>query len=303
MNVAIESDGTYDRADTEGAEVAAAMTSSATTGYVLTTSGPVWTTDGAEAPFDVRVAGEVWTVSACTSWLADAFGRSESNGWGTPDTGSAWTAAGGSASDYAVGSGYGSATLTSVDVSRRASVTAVNADCDIYCDVTTSALATGDSLYGAVVARMADSSNMYLCRLEFTTSNTIVMTVRSMVASVQTSLGSYTLPLTHVAGTFVRVRFQLSGTAIRAKAWLATDLEPGPWQVDTTDSSITAANSIGTRSIAGTSNTNVNPAVRYDNFEVVNPQTFTVTRSVNAVTKAQSAGADVRLAYPAYVPI
>lgn len=298
--VAVADDATYGRADTEGAELAAAMTSAATTAYVLTTSGPVWTTDAAQYSFDVRCSGEVWTATACTSWLKDLFGRTVASGWGTPDTGSAWTVSGGSASDYAVGSGYGSATLATVDTSRRTSVTAVSPDFEILCDITTSALATGDSLYGAVTGRMLDSSNMYMARVAFTSANTIIVSLRRMVADVQTELGTYTLPNTHVAGTFMRMRWQADGSAFRVRAWMATASEPSQWHIEATDTSITAANSIGTRSIRVTGNTNAaSVAIRYDNFEVVNPQTMTVTRSVNGVVKAQSAGASVALDQPA----
>lgn len=287
----------------------------------------VWTPFNAQfvAPVGAAYAGVLFTVAGTpgagyllhadnvklitgatgiTSWLKDTFTRTVSNGWGSPDIGSAWATTGGSASDYAVGSGYGTATLTSVNTSRNTTVTAIHPDSDTYCDITTSALATGDSLYGAVVARMADTSNRYLCRLEFTTSNTIILTVQKSVAGTQTQLGAaYTLSLTHVAGTFIRVRFQLSGTTLRAKAWLATSLEPTSWAIEVTDSAFTAAGSIGTRSISGPSNSNVSPQIRYENFETVNPQTFTVSRSVNGVVKAQTAGTDIRLANPAYTAL
>jgi hypothetical protein len=36
---------------------------------------------------------------------------------------------------------------------------------------------------------------------------------------------------------------------------------------------------------------------------VVNPQKFTVTRSINGVVKAHSAGEDVRLANPTYLAL
>ncbi|AVH57892.1 MULTISPECIES: hypothetical protein [Streptomyces] len=303
-NVGITDDPVYGKADTDGSELATAATSTATALNVLTTEGLVWTTDGAELPFDIKAGGEVMTVTGISSWLRDTFTRTVSNGWGTPDAGSAWsTVGGGAASDYSVGSGYGVQTLTSVGVSRRTAVAAVHPDCDITCDVTTSALATGDSLFGAPTARMLDGSNMYLARLEFATSGSIFLNVRKIVADVQTSLGSYTLPFTHVAGTFVRVRFQVQGSVLRAKAWRATDAEPGAWHIEATDTALTAANQIGTRSISGAGNTNTNPQIRYDNFSVINPQKFTVTRSVNGVVKAQSAGADVRLAHPAIVAL
>jgi hypothetical protein len=66
-----------------------------------------------------------------------------------------------------------------------------------------------------------------------------------------------------------------------------------------TDSSHTAAEQIGTRSIRVPANSNLaTVSVQYDNFRVITPQTFTVTRSVNGIVKAQAAGEDIRLAYP-----
>jgi hypothetical protein len=95
------------------------------------------------------------------------------------------------------------------------------------------------------------------------------------------------------------VRFQVVGSTIRARIWALTDLEPGDWHLSTTDTAITSASNVGFRGFSNTGNTNVNPQARFDNFKVVNPQTFTVTRSVNGVTKTHTAGTDVRLAYPA----
>jgi hypothetical protein len=260
----------------------------------------LWTTDTAEVPWDVRAGGEVWTVTACTGFLEDAFGRSSSNIWGTADTGQAWaTVGGGVASDYSVGSGYGVHVLSTLDVTRRTSVTPVSADADFYGSITTSALSTGASMYGAITARMLDSENMYMARLEFTTSNTVILVLRKLVANVGTDLGTYTVPVTHVAGTYVRVRLQLKGSALKAKAWLATEVEPPHWDIEVTDSSISAANTLGTRSIRVAGNTNAaSVEVRYDDFEVTNPQTFTATRSVNGASKAQTAATDIRLATP-----
>jgi hypothetical protein len=261
---------------------------------------------GTASTSDIWYAWGIRITRSTSSWLYDAFGRTVSSSWGTSDSGMTWaTVGGGSASDYSVNGAAAVQVLSTLDTSRRTSVTAIHPDADIYCDITTSALATGDSLYGAVTARMLDASNMYMCRAEFTTSNTIVVTVRKMIADVQTQLGvTYTLPFTHVAGSFIRVRFQVRGTALRAKAWRVGDQEPGAWHIDTTDSAITAANQIGTRSIRSTGNTNAaTVAIQYDNVEVINPQTYTVTRSANRVVKAQTSGAAVALAYPAYTAL
>ena len=249
-----------------------------------------------------------WAVrltSAKASWLHDAFGRTSASGWGTSDSGLTWSPVGGSATDHTVGSGYGVHLLSTLDVARRDVVSAVHPDFDLYCDVTTSALATGDSLFGGPTARTVDGANMYQCRLEFMTSSTISMSIRKIFAGVNTLIGSsYVVPVTHVAGQFIRVRFQGRGTTFRAKAWLASGLEPPFWNAEGSDSALTAAAQIGTRSIRVTGNTNsAATEVRYENFDLVNPQIVTVDRARNGVVKAQAAGADVRLARPAIVAL
>ncbi len=56
-------------------------------------------------PFDIRTGGEVMRVTACTQAAQDAFARTVETGWGTADSGQAWTTTGGSASDYSVTGG------------------------------------------------------------------------------------------------------------------------------------------------------------------------------------------------------
>lgn len=257
-----------------------------------------------EFPFDVRCGGEVMAVTACTPAVTDDFSLAQTNSWGSADVGGTWSLSGGTVGgDYDVAGGVGTHTLASVDTSRRSYLTAPSGTFDIYCDIATSALATGASLTGGVMARYVDIDNLYTARLEFTTAAAIVLTIRERVASVETQLGTFTTALTHVAGTYYRVRFQGSGSALKAKVWTVGTVEPGAWQVEATDSSLSAAGSVGCRSISLTGNTNVNPTVNYDNFKLVNPQTFTVTRSGNGVVKTHSAGADVRLAHPSYTAL
>lgn len=293
--------------DTDGSALATAATSVDTTLVVAPSLGQtgLWTTDSTNFPVDVRVGGETVRVTAITDWLSDTFTRSVSSAWGTPDIGPAWSATGGSASDYSVNGSAALSTLSTVDVSRRTSITPVTVDFDVYCDITASAAATGDSLYGALTTRMLDSSTMYMARVEFTTSNTVTLLLRKLYADATTDFGSYDVPITYAAGTYVRVRFQGIGTSLRAKAWLATDvIEPPEWHVTATDGSISNAYGIGTRSIRITGNTNAaSVAIQYDNFRIISPQNFTVTRSINGVVKAQVAGEDLRLATPTIISL
>lgn len=288
------------KADTAGCELYAAASSTATALSVVTTQGPIWTRDPVQLPFNLKVGGEEVRATAIASWCTDAFARTVASGWGSADTGQAWTVVGGAgASDFSVGSGAGSHLLGSVDVSRRCGVDHTHADVDVVVSVTTSATATGGSLYGGPVGRYIDSSNLYHARVEFTTGNAINLDLRKRSGVSEVSLGTYASGITHVAGTYVRVRLQVQGSRLRAKIWAASAAEPEAWHIDRIDTTLTTSAFVGCRSITAVGNTNVNPSVRYDNFEVLNPQVITATRSVNGAVKAQSAGTAVRLARPA----
>lgn len=57
-------DSPASRADTSGSELTSGISSSATSISVSITDGSIWTTDAGEMPFDIRVGGEVMTVTA-----------------------------------------------------------------------------------------------------------------------------------------------------------------------------------------------------------------------------------------------
>ncbi|MCD7440228.1 hypothetical protein K4B79_18615 [Streptomyces lincolnensis] len=253
-------------------------------------------------PMDVKAGGETMTVSAIEPGVWDTFGRTVASGWGNAGSGQAWTVVG-AAADYAVGSGYGSATQPSTGIAHLTLAPAPSADIDLYVDVASSVLASGASLFAGPIVRAVDNNNHYAVRVDFTTSAGVAITVRKRVAGVETQLGTFTSGLTHVAGTFYRVRFQAYGTALKAKVWLASAVEPVAWQIEVTDSSLTAAANVGTRSFANTGSTPVNPQLRFDNFRLADPQTFHVTRSVNGVVKPQAAATKVKLANPTIVAL
>jgi len=303
--VGVVEDETLGRVDTDGSELAAAVEEDDTTLIVQATEGPVWARSAdypSDFPFDIRAGGEVMTVSAVADSVADAFGRTVAAGWGSADSGQAWTVVG-TAADYSVGSGVGVVTHPATGIAHLTLLPAPSADVDLYVDVATSALAAGASLFTGPIVRATDNNNHYMARVELTTSATIALTVRKRVSGAETSLGSYNSTLTHTAGTFYRVRFQVIGTALKAKIWAASGREPDLWQIEVTDTSITAANSIGTRSFRNTGNTNTGVEMRFDNLRIVNPQAFTVTRAVNGITKAHTAGTDVRLATPTVIAL
>jgi len=293
------------RIDIDGSELMSGIGSSDTTMVVVPSAGQtmLWTTDPADMPVDLRLGGEVVRLTETDPWLTDTFTRSVSSGWGTSDTGQSWGNGGGTATDFAVGSGYGSHTLTTVDISRRNFTDFLRTQVDAYVSITTSATATGGSLYGGLLGRYIDGANFYMARVEFTTANGVNLEFRKRINDVETSLGTYTTSLTHVPGTFLRLRFVVSGTSLKAKVWTAGTTEFPGWQIEATDTQLGSAALFGFRSIASAANTNVNPQVRYDDLAVVNPQVLNVTRGINGVVKSHAAGTSVSLAYPTYIAL
>lgn len=287
----------YGKAGAPDTRLVANVTATATLLDVQTMAGLDWTTDPAEMPIPIAVSGEEMSVTAITQY-GDTFGRTVASGWGTSDTGVLWSTSGGSAADYAVAAGVGTHTLNSVNVSRRTTATAPAADLDLTVDMAPSATATGGFYGGSLVARAADANNLYMARIGYETTGQMTLTLRKRVASTETQLATFS-PGAYTAGQAMRMRFQLDGSSLRAKVWPAVSVEPVDWQVAATDTALSAAGEIGMRSITGTGNTNVAPAIAYDTFTAAGLQRFTVVRAVNGVVKGQLAGAAVRLGHPA----
>lgn len=256
-------------------------------------------------PFDIKASGERMTVTAIAQGVEDNFTRTVTAGWGTANSGQAWSTSGGSSTDYTVGSGVGNHIMTTTNVSRRTFLDAGYADSDLYCTITVPATSTGGSQFAGVMSRYTSGADVYYVRLEFTTANAVNYTIRKRTGDVDTQLASYTTAHTHTAGDSYKIRFQTVGSTLRAKFWLnaAGNSEPHVWQMTATDTDQPSATSVGMRSIVSTGNTNTNPTIRYDDFLNIRPQNFTVTRSVNGVVKALPAGDSVSLALPVYVAL
>ncbi|MFI7014157.1 poly-gamma-glutamate hydrolase family protein [Streptomyces sp. NPDC050164] len=201
--------------------------------------------------------------------------------------------------------GRGLVSLGSINVSRYTTVPAPGADVDLTASVATDKLATGGGHFLALAARWLDTSNTYLARLEFSTSQAVILTLRKRVAGTETFLVQHTTGLTHAAGRRFVIRLQVTGSTLRAKAWQHGTPEPIAWQLTTTDTDLTQAGSVGTRSLLSSANTNTLPVVAsWDDFaETSGPQRMSVTRSVNGVVKTHATGADLRLAQPSIIAL
>jgi hypothetical protein len=257
----------------------------------------------ADFPFDVRAGGEVMTVNAVTPTVLDRFTRTVTGGWGATETGQAWTATGGTAANFEVGGGVAQHTISTKNVYRVTSLnTLALPDADLMVSVRLPSTPTGDGIYTYYLARAnVAADTFYFARLYFQTNGWVELTLRKRTPT-ETALATSPVQLAFVAGKSYRLRFQVLGSTLRAKAWALPDIEPADWHVTATDTSITAAGAVGLRTYASTSNTNTSPLVVFDDLKV-GPQRFGVTRSVNGVVKAQSAATEVRMANPMRIPL
>lgn len=221
---------------------------------------------------DIPPRSNSHTFAAGADAVIDTFGRTAASGWGSAESGQAWTLAGGlPASDFSVSSGTGKHSQTSVGFSRWTLVPAPAADFDMTATVATSVTPAGASHFVYLTGRWTGTGDNYTARVEFTTASAVALTIRKRVAAVETQLAGGTVAtLTHAANRVFSVRLKASGSSLMAKIWLASAGEPTDWTFTVTDTDLTEIGSVGFRSLLNAGNTNPLPVVAtFDNLTAV----------------------------------
>jgi PKD repeat protein len=214
-------------------------------------------------------------VGSGTEIAADAFGRTVSNGWGSADTGGAYTLEGSSA-NFAVGGGTGNLTLPAAGANRAATLGGLAAtNVDVRFRVSVDKLATGNSFYAYAVVRR-DGTNAYRPKIILHANGTVSAHAGVVVNGTESSVAPPVLVsgLSQSPGSFIWVRTQVQGTnptTIRVKAWAEGQAEPSTWHFTATNSTaaVQTAGSVGLRAYIGTTVSNAPVVFRFDDFEVV----------------------------------
>ena len=163
--------------------------------------------------------------------VADDFGRTVANGWGTADAGGAWTF-GSTASRYAVADGVGQHRLTAPGQNADTMVTATTGtSTELRASVSFSRTAAAGTLYASLIPRAVTANTDYRLRVAIASNNRPVLILVRTVGGVETTLGSTTLSnVTVAANTWysVSVRAVRSGgtTTLTAKLWIRGAAEP-----------------------------------------------------------------------------
>lgn len=214
-------------------------------------------------------------VTPDASEVTDAFGRTESSGWGDADTGQAWYTRqnSGTVADFDVTSGAGRHSVQTNVTYRYTYLPAVQLE-DANVKITVSCTTPTGGVFepANILLRGQNVSTYYMCRLTVTqTTNAVTAIIVAVVDGVETTLGSASTGVTHSAGTALNVRAEAAGAVIRMRAWQGGS-EPGSWAVSVTDTTIPHAGWVGIRSGVGSGNSNAKPVVySYDNLTVSGP--------------------------------
>ena len=201
------------------------------------------------------------TVAAPVALAADAFERTLATGWGTADTGGAWTL-GGVATRWSVSGGMGRVSLNAGD-GYTASLSSVSStDNEFRATVTTDKVPTGGGQYVSLMGRRVSTTLDYRAKVRFASTGAVAVWLTRNESATETVLTSITVPgLTFAAGDKVQVKLQTYGTApttMRVKIWKAGTTEPSAWLLTGTDSTtaLQAPGSIGLYAYLSGSTTN-----------------------------------------------
>lgn len=199
----------------------------------------------------------------------DTFTRTVSGGWGTTDTGQAWTVAVGTAANFSVDGTRGVSSHPVTGGTHLISAPYSSPDVNAVLNFSLDQVPAGDTALLFLTARTADANNFYSARISFAAGGAMSLSVRKRVAGVDTSLANLALGVTYVAGVAYRMRFTVQGSTLSAKVWAASGSEPGAFQVTASDPELTAAGGVGVRTLVNAV-TNPLPFIyRFDRLEVM----------------------------------
>jgi hypothetical protein len=246
------------------------------------------------------IAGEIGPVFVIpfgsggtpSTYAADNFSDTEVDTWANAGTGGAWTVEQGNPADFDKTSGKGTFSHSAANTGKIGSLNIGQADADAVVTISFTSVPAGGNMQASLILRFQDTNNYLRINLVlFATGGHVFANPDKVISNVATSLGSSKDLGSYTAGAGVKVRLRLEGTNLKAKAWVLPASEPGSWDWDVTDSSITAAGKVAIRSYRGAGNTNTSPQTKVDDL-VVSSLVGTVAGLVTEYLSTHETGAN-----------
>jgi hypothetical protein len=216
---------------------------------------------------DLQNATDKERTLSPTYSITDDFARTVANGFGNMTTGQPWTVEAGAAADFAVGSGVGTITHGTRNVTRTiSSPTAIMANGEMYLEMSINVVSLTAAAFSDIVFREQDSANKYMIRFIWGLSGAVSINLYGVVAGVATLLDTANLSGTQVANEKYSLRITFNGQTIKTKAWKTAAQEPNTYQLTTINAGFTTG-FVAISSFVGSTNTNTLPVIfSYDNL-------------------------------------
>ncbi len=232
--------------------------------------------DGAGTKSPVSATASVTVTGGPTqpvTYALDTFSRTVVDGFGSASPGGTYSLMG-TGADFDVAAGTGTISLAGPNANRAASLTSVSAqDLDLSFRFATNKLATGSGQYIYGVARRVSATASYRIKVRLTSGGAVWVGASSVTNNVESPIAAEVRApnVTHVAGGFIRVRAQLTGTnptTIRVRAWADGSTEPSTWTYTATNSAagLQAPGGVGLQAYLSSSTTNAPVLVSVDDL-------------------------------------
>ncbi|MEF2977726.1 PKD domain-containing protein [Subtercola sp. YIM 133946] len=183
------------------------------------------------------------TAPAAMPFALDSFSRTVVNGFGTAETGGAWTK-NGPATNLSVKNGSGTIAMPTAGTQSGAtldSVSQTNTDMRVMFSLDKAATGGGTTL--SATGRKTGTNNEYRSIIHLKSNGTVAVGLVALKGSATSVILANEVQVpgstTVIAGTSISVRMQVTGTnptTISAKAWISGTPEPAAWTVTATDS-------------------------------------------------------------------
>lgn len=223
--------------------------------------------------------------------LTDTFTRTTVASWSPPaaDTGQLYTTSGGAAADFTVNGTRGQMALTTVNVTRFATVPGPETNAEFAVTIYPTAVALTQPFSAGFAARSDVSGNGFFGRVVFGLAGALSVELGTTTAGVDSSGGTILTPTVYTAASAIRVVYRIWGDQLSIRAFDATTPDPGGWQNTISGTGgVPTSGRFGLRAKRNTGNTNGTITVQFDNFQVsdvcAEPETIEVC--TEAVTNA-----------------
>lgn len=170
-----------------------------------------------------------WDAQDVLDTFAD---RTESNGWGTADSGQLWSVSGGSADDFFVVTGSGFQHIDTVNQLYYSTIEARAQNVRVHGRFRLPVDPAGAAITVRVTARFEDTSNYYEAQASFATTGVVTATLTKRVAGIgQVISPTITISGTHSAGDVWNVVLVTLGEQLFGRVWEDGAPEPDYWQL------------------------------------------------------------------------